>query len=954
MGNIKHNKIFKFLSVFVAFVFLFEQIAFSADRIGYRYDYSYAKSLLDERTELDQAGRMSPAYLQNAQRKHEEIIRSKNIVEENLVYFLDNRFRNEALDESVPLKQRVSPDLGKLIRYALSDFDDEGQAQQISVYSYRGNSRSLEKVISYDIRDIDREQWRRGRLEEISEKDEEKVLGSFFIEEYDDLIDELKLREVVYSVVDKKDQIDYILSDFRMGKATEVSLYNYNENKKTLKDVKTYDVSLLSEKYSNADWQEYMEQENQKWEEEVKANGRLTKEFAHETKDGEDRVVYALSENDADGIFGKLDCYDYDDNDAKELTAVRTYNIKGVNWKDNLSDFRNNNGTYNDFLISETIYTGEKDKEIIDHVLSVYSGNVGDEAYKPLERSNYVRSDEGRLMKIETYRTTGGMDVLQRVTEFMGLKGHEIIERSYDYKPDGLTIGGVNIYEYEADGNKYTLDKMTRYVGAVDTRDLTGAEIKSETYYAGPENREHITRSFGFNTLAGEITSETKYVYEDKDLREVNTYRKNEMESTLASRMMYKGVEGQEKVERAMSYDLAGGVLSETLYDYNSHGALQMTLTSELSGTVISRTIYEGAENLEKRSITKSYDLAGNELTYTFFEYDDMDILTKSTTIDAENTKIFETMYDNMKNSGKAVLTKNFDMTGPVISFTEYEYDSSGILKKTVNKTDEGMKISETLYEGAEDYEAANETQSFDLAEELLTLTKYEYEETGALTKTVTSDTNDKKLSETTYAGRMNREKVTLTQSFDSAEELLTLTKYEYETTGALTKTVTSDTNDKKLSETTYAGRMNREKVTLTQSFDLTEQLLTSTKYEYEETGALTKTVTSDTNDKKLSETTYAGRMNREKVTLTQSFDLTEELLTSTKYEYEETGALTKTVTCDTNDKKLSETTYTGRINREKVTLTQSFDLAEELLTLTKYEYEETGALTKTVTCDTN
>ncbi|MBL7072968.1 MAG: hypothetical protein ISS33_04215, partial [Candidatus Omnitrophica bacterium] len=180
LGRLKRWKMFKILSCFVAFVFLFEQIAFSADRIGYRRNYSCAKTILSKKTDLDQTNRMSPQYLQNAQRKHELVIQSKNMIEENLVYLIDKRSRGEVSEENLPLKRRTSPDQpAKQIKYTLSDFDNTGQAQQISVYSYRDNSRSLEKVVSYDIRDIDTAIWTKGDLEEISEEGEEKVLGSF-------------------------------------------------------------------------------------------------------------------------------------------------------------------------------------------------------------------------------------------------------------------------------------------------------------------------------------------------------------------------------------------------------------------------------------------------------------------------------------------------------------------------------------------------------------------------------------------------------------------------------------------------------------------------------------------------------------------------------------------------------------------------------------------------------
>jgi len=175
---------FKLITWLVIFIFTFQQIAYAGDRIYRKYDYSRVTNLLTGSNEYDQADRMSPGFLMAMQARHEELIRSKNLVEDDM-HILLNR-RNHAQNTQIadlPLKKKRGAggsSGSKQIAYTLTDFDSADKPQQISIYNYASDGETLESVVTYDIRDINAAKWISGDgvdVEEISEEGEAKVLG---------------------------------------------------------------------------------------------------------------------------------------------------------------------------------------------------------------------------------------------------------------------------------------------------------------------------------------------------------------------------------------------------------------------------------------------------------------------------------------------------------------------------------------------------------------------------------------------------------------------------------------------------------------------------------------------------------------------------------------------------------------------------------------------------------
>lgn len=140
----RHERVFKFITWILIFIFSFNQTGFTGDKLFYQYKSSDVGSLLPGESEQDQSNRMAPPFLRITQRKHEEIIRTKNQIEEEMILLPDKSFRDkrDKAEEALPLKKKrsagdtpLAPE-EKRIEYTLTDFDEEGNPQQISVYTY--------------------------------------------------------------------------------------------------------------------------------------------------------------------------------------------------------------------------------------------------------------------------------------------------------------------------------------------------------------------------------------------------------------------------------------------------------------------------------------------------------------------------------------------------------------------------------------------------------------------------------------------------------------------------------------------------------------------------------------------------------------------------------------------------------------------------------------------------
>ncbi|MGB3112040.1 MAG: hypothetical protein WBB84_03565, partial [Candidatus Omnitrophota bacterium] len=89
----------KIFTCVLIFIFTFNQVCFPGDKLYYKYEYSVVKDLITPNSEIDRQGRMGPAFFLKMQKRHEEIIRSKNLIEEDILYIID---RPSHVNENYP------------------------------------------------------------------------------------------------------------------------------------------------------------------------------------------------------------------------------------------------------------------------------------------------------------------------------------------------------------------------------------------------------------------------------------------------------------------------------------------------------------------------------------------------------------------------------------------------------------------------------------------------------------------------------------------------------------------------------------------------------------------------------------------------------------------------------------------------------------------------------------
>ncbi|MDD3906240.1 MAG: hypothetical protein PHS46_06930, partial [Candidatus Omnitrophica bacterium] len=951
------NILFRAMCLILSFTFMWDQIAFAADTFSYKYKYSASKSLLPDNSQKSQ-NYIAPAYLVYAQARHEAVISQKNLVETQSNYTIQSQ--QPVQSESLVLQKKRSSSAavsGKQVAYTLTDYDPSGKPQQIYVYTYTSGG-ALSKIASYDIRDFAEASWANSSLEKVSEDGESLVMASYTAGDYTQLSDSLKVKTIVYSGSSGSAKIEYILSDYVDGTPESVSIYEYGSSS-ALAEVNTYDITAVTIDFeasgSNA------------WKGDLSTGGSLVSKAIYEGSSGEEKEAYALSDY-ADGVAGRIDCYDYNSDDA--ISQTRAYNIKGLTLSDSLTDLRANSESCDQYLISKTNYTGAKGHEVVDSVLTSYYLDTSTNSYKAAYQTSYIYNTDGHLEKTATYYIKEGAYVLSQCAEYTGLKDYEVITLSYDYAPDGATIASVSVYNYDlavdadnsaigGDGNKRTLDKITAYVGTSDPYDLTGAVVEGVTFYKGSEGKELKTHTFTFDITAGAITVRTDYKYVNNALTETDTYRLldsnigyDTAKGVLVSNTLYIGNKGYEKASGGTSYDLSGNILTTTAYQYNANGSLGTVMTFDPNGVKISLSVYSGSEGQEKITNVTSFDLSGDILTISYYSYGIANNLETTVIYNTDCIKTSETTYDGRSGCEKAISITAYDLAGAILTTTFYNYNIAGTITSTVIYDSFGAVSSETYYAGPAGYEKISYAVSFDKSQNVLTIISYLYDVSGALTSTMTADPDGIITAISFYSGLSGYEKIASAINFDKIGNVISVTNYSYNAAGALESTVTIDADGVITSETSYSGRKEDEKVASVTTYDKTGNILALTKYDYASSGALYSTVTYDANGIITSESVYSGLSSREKVSTVTTLDKLGTILTVTSYFYGVSGVLTEAVTCDSSGIVSSETDYSGLESQEKISLTTTYDKTGNILTITSYSYDASGALLSTVTKD--
>ena len=414
-------------------------------------------------------------------------------------------------------------------------------------------------------------------------------------------------------------------------------------------------------------------------------NGQLLNEYIYK-KNGNTKVLSEATINN------------YDANNNISLTEKRIYSADGKTIKERTRTTYDSNGkisgqvTYdsNGKKVSETTYTYHSNGNIKE-ATKIYSNGT-----KEVEEYDNC----SQLKSKTTYKKSGNKYIKTEYIEYACSNGHINAETKTTYKNDGVTVAQkiktnyvvnnkVQEGSYSISYYDLTTDKVTREVRYVDNKQT------SEIYYTyNSDGTMDIT----------EITPDGKTV--------VKKYSNQWSTEDPLLETTYKKVNGKDvptdKTE--YEYDKSGKKVKETYYNY-VNGQFVITGKTEYAGyytdgscshsikyNYVNGQFIKAEETTGRRAST-----SGQSSTHIVYESDGKTIKTKTKT-----TNIFgnglrlirEQTYDSKDRLIAEVeyeSDKNYSVIGQIISNTEFQYDSSGKLSKTIKHCSDNT-IIETVY----------------------------------------------------------------------------------------------------------------------------------------------------------------------------------------------------------------------------------------------------------------
>ncbi|MFH1996350.1 MAG: hypothetical protein ABIJ27_05045, partial [Candidatus Omnitrophota bacterium] len=591
------------------------------DLLYYKRRKSIAEKLLPSKHEVDQQNRFSPAYLQEAQMKHEEVIRLKQD-SEDIMWLLKKNIEPPPEDwELQKKKSGMVPQGGpEPIKYTLSDWDGEGNPQQIDIYDYEPDG-SLKSITSYDISGLDADRWINAG-KEMEGKDGKKFYGSTMDPDMTDLEDYLILNKMVYSGSKGEEIIDHILADYdEEGNANLVKIYDYSKiSGEALDEVREYDVEGL-----DID----LEKERTTWDA-MLTQDLLVRTTVYEGAKGEEKAVYVYDDyavdEEGNNTPNQISIYDYEDDDEKKnLDETRGYDIselfREVDWEETLADLRSNDedilADYKDKLISRSEFDGKEGAEKIQQTFDYDEGELIERKDFEYEEysAQYSEHKRRKLLTTLTYdtdiellseegREERGAGELTGENIFLGWDGHELIEQDFvwqdgeivtrrDYEYDERNTL-KNIFAFDVWGDEITLEEKKNKSdmkfaedGTIDfeNSDFTGI-LEEESDFEGRKGKELIQQNFSY--VDGEIEERKDYDYEGRRLTNIYTFDLTEEE-------------GSESAKRQMSK-----------FARNEDGTIDFE-NSEFTGILEEESVFDGRRG--KEQIQQSFTYEDNAIT---------------------------------------------------------------------------------------------------------------------------------------------------------------------------------------------------------------------------------------------------------------------------------------------------------------------------------------------------
>ncbi|MFA5085622.1 MAG: hypothetical protein WC482_04595, partial [Candidatus Omnitrophota bacterium] len=891
-----------------------------------------SRKLLPSGSESEQSQKFAPSYIQEQQSKHEEIIRQKQDTQ-SMISSLDDKLKSKTgkqEEEALPLKKKRGGggDGNKMssepITYTLSDYDEDGNAQQINVYTYNSDG-SINSITSYDITGLDASKWTSAG-KEMTDKEGNKFFGSTSEADKTGLTEDRILDSVMYS----GELVDYVLSGYgEDGKPTIVSVYDYTkdgEGSQNLDEVRTYDVedTDIDLSKSKKDWISLLTEDN------------LSKTAVYEGEKDKERIKYVL-DNYSVSDSGQNDpttigVYDYNNNQSDDaenetLDEVRSYDISDYygtkEWDEVLSE-----------LLSDSESALEKYKNGLEE-LSVFSGAKGSETIQ----QTYYYSD-GEIVKRSDY---------------------EYAEYEAKYSESKKTALR-NIYTYETDGLGSEADRKVRGAG----------ELVGESAFTGAAGRENIDQSFTY--YDGQVIDRRDFVYENGKLVSDILYDTEGMSEEEARQRgagiedelrTYAGSRDHEKVAWSSTYgDISAGEIAlvdpnstqfrDTLKDLFVQGE------ATINGVSYVKSMTEDQVNSLVYGALASVAIAGENRIYTYTHptSGDYTMMVSETVNGAERS-----VYRYTGIAGKEILS----LSSNSVSTSAYTYEN-GILKsvkqfKDANNNgayDEGDTLrSQITYSGAEGDERISTIIKY--ANNLIkTNSTYQYnldaasggdDDDNTLDKVVEyygSTQVDKKTEYLYYkAGITNipqREKILESISYRTDGTKESSSTYEYDLSVIAGGDGASKTLDKvttygntnrdwsgttyKKTESFYEGRESKEKIAQMVKYDAEGEAIERTEYNYgndvgttQDDGldmATTYKLSKGVNGEEIatvkSETIYAGYEGEEIANYTKSYNSSgTSVVTTTFYRYDGLYATDPAVISD-DAMDVSET-YKGEFN---------------------------------------
>ncbi|MBI5124275.1 MAG: hypothetical protein HZA72_02520, partial [Candidatus Omnitrophica bacterium] len=491
------------------------------DMLSYDKRKSGAEELLPTGQEKEQSQKFSPWYIQEQQTKHEEIIKQKQDTED-ILWALDQNLKRKLQkqeDEDWELKkkrggpERKLQEQGGQIQYTLSDFDENGEAQQINVYNYNSDG-SLQSITSYSIKDLDKSRWG-GR--EFDSKDGKKFFGSTEKADMTGLTEDRILEKVFYSGSKGSEKIDYVLSGYsENGKPGTVSIYDYGKdgNPENLDEVRSYNIEgeTIDFTKNKSEWSSLLTED------------KLTRTTVYEGEKDKERIKYVL------------DDYSVNSNGRNTPNMISVY------------DYNNNPGE-------------DPKNESLDEVRSYdISGFYGTDGWGVV-LSELLSDDSATLDKYKA-------DLLESVSAFSGAKGAEVITQTY-YYDEGEIVSrkDYSYYEYDAKysehkkkalRNVYTYDTDSEAMSEAERKARGAGELVEEDVFTGTAGREKISQTFTYDE-AGNIVERKDYIYENGVLKSVFTFntedvtgdRRSRLSGTLIGESIFTGRAGKEKISQS-------------------------------------------------------------------------------------------------------------------------------------------------------------------------------------------------------------------------------------------------------------------------------------------------------------------------------------------------------------------------------------------------------------------